>query len=137
MKKIEDYIHLYIGCDVMVTHNADITPKKAKLIGAYIDEWKNGQYHPTVQVDFGRPTQRLYYLLSQVKLLLRPLSSMTEEEERHMISTQDDVKLDGYPEILLKADSGETFRWMLSKGFDLFDLIESGLALDSTKIEKV
>lgn len=52
-----------------------------------------------------------------------------------MISTQDTVKLHGYPQITLKADSGETFRWMLSKGFDLFGLIDSGLALDATKLE--
>lgn len=67
--------------------------------------------------------------LSQIKLLLRPLSSMTEEEEREMIATQDDVKLEGYPEILLKADSGETFLYMLRKGFDLFGLIEKGEAV--------
>lgn len=100
MKKKKDYFHFYIGSDVQWTRSdGKIITSKLTLSDA---EWLR--------------------LRDDSKLILRPLSSMTEEEEKHMISTQ---------------DIGETFRWMLSKGFDLFDLIDSGLALDATKIEKV
>lgn len=134
----------------MVTINADIAPKKAKLIGAYnIDQWQNCKHHPTVQVDFGRPAQRLCYLLSQVKLLLRPLSSMTEEEviplkrilcDNHGVGTIKEIITKDWYLCNIGVRSSQSFeitKYLLSEGFDLFGLIESGLALEATKIEKV
>jgi hypothetical protein len=122
MKTLESILHLYLGCDVKHKDSNQIF----KLTG--------------YDISSNRITMRgegeIYcQLTGDYKPILRPLDSMTEEEEKHMISTQDDVKLDGYPQILLKADSGETFIWMLSNGFDLFGLIDSGLALNATKLE--
>lgn len=44
------------------------------------------------------------------KLILRPLSDITEIKE-------------------------QDFRWLLSKGFDLFGLIHAGLAIDAKEVE--
>lgn len=108
-KNIKDYLHLYLGCDT----------DKGKLIGIELNK------AICMMNDLSIVEGNIYNL----KPILRPLSDMTEEEEKEMFATQDDVKLEGFPQILLKADSGETFRYMLSKGFDLFDLIDAGLAI--------
>lgn len=95
-KKIEDYLHLYIGVKLerggIVTH---------KLLAA-ADEAAFDAY-----LDF--------------KPILRPLASMTEAETKE------------YKDLFLEhPDCYEKTRWLLSKGFDLFNLIPEGLALDST-----
>lgn len=60
------------------------------------------------------------------KPLLRPVSDMTEEEAIEIFRLP--VKAD---EVFFQT--GEEFRIMLYKGFDLFGLIESGMAIDKTK----
>jgi hypothetical protein len=115
MKDIKDYLHLYIGCQAEVINIPD---------GLAVTE------EPQIHLIDGTVMDCSASMYSSIKPILRSLSSMTEEEQTEMVATQDTVKLDGYPEIVLKADSGETFRYMLSKGFDLFGLIESGLAIE-------
>ena len=62
------------------------------------------------------------------KLILRPLSDMTEEEKNEYL--------------LIGTDSSTRFehnarrtQYLLSKGFDLFGLIDAGLAIDKTKLD--
>lgn len=136
MKKIEDYIHLYIGCDVQWTRSDG-----AKLISKL------------TLSDAGWLKRR-----DDVKLLLRPLSSITKEEAIMLADIihpeskgnhPDDVIND--PDLLpsvtrnLTANrakfyasvSFEMTRFLLSKSFDIFGLIDANFALDATKIEKV
>jgi hypothetical protein len=113
-KNIKDYLHFYLGCECIIN-------------------WENPEYEENGKV-CKLDSLRIYEMLTEYpeaicKPILRPLSDMTEEEEKEMIASQDDVRLEGYPQILLKTDSGETFRWMLSKGFDLFGLHDAGLCL--------
>jgi hypothetical protein len=65
------------------------------------------------------------------KPILRPLSSMTEEEARELFKHQyGDEK---YNRTMLRFAfqySPDAFRYLLSKGFDLFSLIENGQALE-------
>jgi hypothetical protein len=67
----------------------------------------------------------------EYKLLLRPLPDMTEEEKTEL------YYLDDHALHELGDGTGYAlpyvFTWCLSKGFDLFGLIESGLAIDKTK----
>lgn len=121
---------MYLNCQIQITTESATFNKR--MVGIYFDSWFNQKEELTIQAEIG--DRVVAYKANQCKLILRPLSSMTEEEEREMIATQDDVKLEGYPEILLKADSGKTFLYMLSKGFDLFNLIEQDLAIDSSKL---
>lgn len=163
-KKIEDYLHLYLGCKVKQGNELilrDLTPDLLHVIK-----------------DFG------YY--NKIKLILRPLSAMTNGEAKYFawlcmdseyhlkkderISIDDvdvevhflvvnDVELyigvtcicfeggitfrkDG--SITLCDDTNkehridklaEKIRWLLSKWFDLFGLIEAGLAIDATTLK--
>ena len=66
--------------------------------------------------------------ITRIKLLLRPLESMTEEEHTELQKLMRLVT-DG-----IYVDTPESFRWLLSKGFDLFGGIKAGWAIDKTHI---
>lgn len=120
MKEIKDYLHFYIGCEVTIEGH------KNAILGAV------GVGHgKQVIIRWPLEDEWSYADIGEIRPILRRLSDMTEEEEAEMVKTQDDVKLDGYPQITLMVDSGHTFRWLLSKGFDIFNLIDSGLAIDA------
>lgn len=124
MKDIKDYLHLYLGCRALLPNG--------KIDTLDYVEIEQGVYFPskgTDTEDFG------HNLLSEVKPILRPLSDMTEEEMLEAVS------IGGlfYRGESVKAFianwtcySGEVTRYLLSKSFDLFNLIPEGLAIDST-----
>lgn len=126
MRKIEDYLHLYLGCDVYDSWNE----KTGKLV-----EIKNtgkgvGVLHQTVW----------YMKADEIKLLLRPLSDMTDDELQEcgnmVYDFSDEPELNNHRwqdfEVLLAP---EQFHWLLNKHFDLFGLIESGLAIPKASLK--
>jgi len=149
-KNIKDYLHLYFGCDIFIPAKAEGEKDSIMFLN-----WKKFEYD-----------------LSDVKLLLRPLSDMTEEvmkelwhlifkrqfignnirfikerthytEPRWVLSSGVErlgIELNGnvWADSDLhhyKFNPNEVTKFLLSKGFDLFNLIPEGLALDKTKIE--
>lgn len=105
MKNTKDYLHLYLGCEVVIekssywcVHEFDYHKGEKRLLLPSVLTWV-------------RNNEMI------VKPILRPLSDMTEEE--------DAIDCDLSP--------AEKFRFRLSKDFDLFGLIEAGLAIDKTK----
>lgn len=126
MKDINDYLHLYLGCECQFGYIDRI----GRLAG--IDERYGWQiFYPGNQIvpyRFVRP--------ELIKLLLRPLSDMTEEEFDYMF-----FKQPGYVSIESKVVADKRFdisphqvAFLLSKGFDLFGLIDARLAIDKTKM---
>ena len=65
-----------------------------------------------------------------VKPILRPLSDMTEPEEMEVQNMVDQMGV-GYS----ATHGAQITGFLLSRHFDLFGWIESGLAIDKTKIE--
>lgn len=152
MKEIKDYLHLYLGCEVI-----------------YKDEHYNltGVSKPYKSTDttFGdfsiRPTEGGFRSIihsmtnfDDIKLVLRKLSDMTEGELRELtpiiapdrIFSDKDYQraLEGIKEKGISAinfDDNEPIivfeftRWALSKGFDLFNLINEGLAIDKSTLK--
>jgi len=112
-KKIEDYLHLYFG------QGCKITDRQTCII----DTIKG-------------PTITNSGLIWKVEPILRPLSDMTEEEYATMliIANQNNIKILERDEIVLRQTAPEIMRYLLSKSFDLFGLIDAGLAIDKTKI---
>lgn len=141
-KDIKDYLHLYLGCECF---------NHLRLLGvegnaAYVS-------HPAT----GRMVKDINYL----KPILRPLSDITEEEARVILpdmQTEDKLIEWGYYneysdgnvfyQYLKKAEDErlssiiedslgvpEHWLFLLSKGFDLFGLIEAGLAINKTKLQ--
>lgn len=132
MKTIKDYLPFYLGCKVETHTRYGIII----LSGHLIDEVNKGMF-------------------SKIQPLLRPLSSMTEEERQEFIDLcglepedidclimRDDT-LGGYP-CYGTAHLTNIIQWavgikyLISKPrfFDVFELIEKGFALDATKFEK-
>lgn len=114
MKKLKNYLHLYLGCEVQCVKGEQSLLREYNI--------SQGQV-------FRLGSNRIFAVLMLIdyfKLILRPLSSMTEEES---------LELEKYPmayDTMQRWWSSEQFVWLLSKGFDLFGLIEAGLAIDKT-----
>lgn len=120
-KKIEDYLHLYYGCqaqfdkcDYYLVHNMSI---------------HNGEVHKLSGWLIAHILKCNGYVIA--KPLLRPLSDMTEEEadEHDALEEQFDESNTDNKAGAIVTWAAESTRWCLSKGFDLFGLIESGLAI--------
>jgi hypothetical protein len=145
-KNLKDYLHLYLGCHCVV----DGRP-------AIIDSVSTNKHIDTVTAQFTDTNDQydwaVYNDLSEVKLLLRPLSDMTEQEFKEIFKpiqpgdvTDEDFKeamqhlikngIDAFDFEGVSAQIVfEYTRLLLSKGFDIFELIPSGLAIDKTTLQ--
>lgn len=133
MKQLKDYLHFYLGCKFLYK----IDPH----------EWSKPMELTTAQLELShrlKDDPECHY-----KLLLRPLSSMTEEEAKEyagLFFVDCDLSLVKfynlghciairYYDAFLHLPSQyepKQFQYLLSKGFDLFGLIDEGLAIDVT-----
>lgn len=125
-KKIEDYLHLYLGCEVMVPDEPHpcimetVTPKSA-----YIE---SGCDYPK----------------EEVKPILRPWTDLRPEEVGRMEWDNQDIywaKKTKKGKITIKYTDGppscfrpEEYLFLCALGIDLFGLIPAGLAIDSTTL---
>jgi hypothetical protein len=110
-KKIQDYLHLY-GTGVIVffdRQNWRVTEFRRKTVkGTRTDQSHSNEF---------------YY--HECRPILRPLSDMTDEERVYL----------GFS-AMIKDEiiwTPEKYRYAISRGFDLFNLINEGLAIDKTK----
>jgi len=108
-KKLSDYIHLYLGCQFYWRWHSDsgvceLTPHELSVYGDY----------------------------DEVKLILRPLSDMKNEEKIESNSLYHDADLR-----FSSLNAGKLVKWLLDKHFDLFGLIEAGLALNTKEHKEV
>ncbi len=123
-KDIKDYLHLYLGCEVRPPHGGTI---KYRLVGI---DYDNEPLFKTI------PSGGFAMELSKFKFLLRPVTDRTAEEKQ-WLDEHNDFKekfLQGDTEYELLIEwEAERIQYLLSKHFDLFGLIEAGLAIDKTK----
>lgn len=124
MKKIEDYIHLYIGQEIETgTGKVTLYAVKKEIIPCT---------NFGMVVLNGNITHGLTWD-NECKLILRPLSDMTEEEKNYIDELQKIEDEISCPLLRVhKTRHGEQLRYLLSKGFDLFGLIDAGLAITKT-----
>lgn len=133
MKKIEDYLHLYLGCEV--TSKGD---KQFQFRHTLISINTNGLVQTYIKQAFGNSSKN-FFNIEYVTPVLRPLSDMTEEEydELEILNNDDDnvleVKNDKF-EFDYRVSTAVITKRMLHMGFDLFGLIDDGLAIDKTKM---
>lgn len=170
MEDVREYLHLYLGCEVIVTTNQyglQGPPNQFKgiLRGYTLDQWKQQEFAPALQV-YISDTTYYFYKIEQVKLILRRLGSMTEEEkiELHTYTypngigkyrlKEDKINLIDYAlDIEMKDSSSKSEKimsfitiyqialmnkWLLSKGFWLFgnEAFDKGLIIDSKTLNK-
>lgn len=128
---IQDYIHYYIGCRCFNTWYPEDHPEYDR--GWYLRTFRTAI--DTVN-PYGLATESLEYLTGtdSIKLILRKLEDITQEEcdaynkiniTMHSINkVQDQMKT-----------NAATTNYLLKQGFDLFDLIHNGLAIDSKTLK--
>lgn len=126
MTKFKDVAHLYLGCECIIGdpswESQNISPED---VAPYTDP------------NFGKPIKTVMGLetiqhhLHHLKPILRPLGSMTEEEHEQWKGVRFSDKMKLYP--LYSDNDFNSFKWLLSKHFDLFDLIPNGEAIDKAK----
>lgn len=117
-KDIKDYLHFYLGCYILIGKDT-VYPVQGILKGVYCYDRKGLDLSVQVLTKYG---QNLTYKIDQATLILRPLSGMTEEEEREYHIRK---RRNGY---MYEIHADNTI-WLLSKEFDLFGLHEAGLCL--------
>lgn len=121
MKEIKDYLHLYIGAKAIVKF-ANQKPGLRGITAMNLYNW----FGPKNCIDkAGNP----YFI---VKPILHHLRDMTEAQFIELAKLQKRGLLNG---VDIDALEAEQFRYLLSKHFDLFGLIESGLAIDKTTLK--
>lgn len=129
--KFKEVAHLYLGC------NLSFDDAIGKFIGIYCIE--RSSHNPVIiETERAQIANRNF---DQIKPILRPLSSMTEDEFisfRIICDTDfskmvyiDNASKDGSV-ITRLCHTAKAQAFLLSKGFDLFNLIESGEAIDAT-----
>ena len=137
-KKLIDYAHYYLGGEVLLDsqHWEDNTVDTFN--GIRLSEIESGFNH---------------------RLVLRPIMDMTEQEARDMVMAHpfygkhETMHWEYYrravhfkviytgqsrrwcKQIAERGETPEQFKYLLSKGFDLFNLIPEGLAIDATKFD--
>ncbi len=121
--KISDYLHFYLksGISVFIFTDDSITDG---FLEKYITEHPNGIYHPVLIVEnYER------FLKDGYKPILRPDTDMTPEESQEMQLLQNGKGITQSWAFMIK--------WLIDNGFDVFGLIEAGLAIDKTKIDAI
>ncbi len=103
---------LYLGCKAEIYSEIPNTDKLIKVINSELIGY----------VEDGSPMI--------VKPILRPLKSITVDEAKECNIEMGQILLAQFPkEAGLKFFTANQFQWFLSKGFDLFGLIEKGYAI--------
>jgi len=121
-KNIKDYIHFYVGQPI----------KTSRYGTGVLDSVSKTCFH----VEFEKTIQGFLFN-ADAKLLLRPISDMTDKEMDEVKKYSDHSDhIEYYIEtgVFIRID-GELHRILCKWGFDIFNLIESGLALDKTKAD--
>jgi hypothetical protein len=153
-KQNRNYAHLYIGCELIGIHPDDDTERKGYLTGIH------GEYEAEIQFfnedGVNVSEEPAYNMFDQIKLILRPLSDMTGEETLtafHMSYEDAGYKFSEFStvsnndygwmarnqngmECFMPANSfkPDVFKYLLSIGIDLFELIPAGLAIDRSSL---
>lgn len=118
MKEIKDYLHLYYGATIFYPEtNETTTICWTHLLDVFSTEKRGEEYKPNL------------------KFALRPLSDITLEEMKMIEITDYDFMITNMKLGCEMNFTATQFNYMLSKHFDLFNLIPDGLAIDKTKIE--
>ncbi len=149
MKKIEDYLNLYLGCEMLYRRMDDEPTPLYKLMAVSIDkDQPSGLDCLVCPID--KPEDVIWtsdlitsigvdvFGNSWIKPLLRPLSDMSSGEEIEYKKLSK-IPMDNLNnEELRKKDcmrvEAQATAYLLKQGFDLFGLIEDNIAIDKTTL---
>jgi hypothetical protein len=113
--------HLYIGCRVRVNRNGETRILTGTLKHQLYCKRDNARFIDKFDID-------------QVTPLLRPLSDITLHEVEQYRTLQNMPEIP--TEIRTQGLTPSAFHYLLSRGFDLFELVDNGQAMDATKLDR-
>ena len=127
-KNIADYLPYYIGQELF--YFSEDGENNGKML---FDRYRSGYKDFDAEIMTRKGTFSVTeFIASRWKLALRPLSDMTEEEKAEMMNQKH--KYDTGNKFSHQiTDAAYRIEWAIKKGFDVFGLIEAGLAVDKTK----
>jgi thiol-disulfide isomerase/thioredoxin len=137
-KSAQNFLHLYIGCDCQLLYR-DGMAEKADEFAPTLTHYVQDNFDKAKVVKMDAHTVA-FFSPDFIKPILRPLSDMTEEEFKDVAHLKYTLPEDEIQQIVkerridLLETSSTVFVYLLSKHFDLFRLIEAGLAIDKTKM---
>ncbi len=128
-KNIKDYLYLYLGSKIKCQRMGE-TGESVEMTGISWDGTQN------ITWVYFEDQEDSYAHLDDVFPILRPLSDITEEEEVYDEEhhPNDDIYSGG--KWVSFNHQGTRTLWLLKQGFDLFGLIDAGLAIDKTTLKK-
>ena len=130
---IDSVLHFYQGCEILVKDNE----KWFKDI-IHIVCYGNGDKKNETEI-WGYQCESVP--VKDVKLLLKRIEDMTEDEETEYFELCKSIlhfknKDESKGNVLTTADSGESFAWLIENRFDCFKLIDRAIAVDINNIPK-
>lgn len=135
-KEIKDYLFLYLGCDVQVKRKNDKQYHIGRMCevtlksnhGDWIKVWFDDVITVTGSTWEQSSANQHWFFFGEdhIKPIVRKLSDMTEEEKLYALRLGN-----SYTDTWIGGANRTAH--LLSKHFDLFGLIEAGLAIDKTK----
>jgi hypothetical protein len=126
-EELKDYAPLYLGCQVLDEQNV-------------IRVLRGVDIHGCCTLSYNNVGEETDIPIGGIQLLLRPISDMTDEEAAECgnldydFSSEPDLNIWNWKDFDT-LNSSNQFIYLLSKHFDLFGLIESGLAIDKTTLK--
>jgi hypothetical protein len=133
--ELKDVLHFYLGCEAIMSTDDWHVPEGDQLV-RITGIMDNGQY-----IAYARKGSFGNYESKNFKPLLRPLSSMTEEEKKEVLRISDKysgknlipIYVNHILNFFFHSANPEIIRYLFLRRFDLFGLIESGAAIDKTQ----
>lgn len=110
--------HLYLRCTVFFDNN----------------KWRLISIHENSLLHLGNGSLKNDVWAKECKPILRPLSSMTDEEQIELKSIQENGPILDLNHIMLPNQTFKRGLYLLSRHFDLFNLIPTGQAIDATTL---
>lgn len=130
LKNIKDFLPFYLGCECQVSYKQGSEIREGIGINLGLDLQGYGQR--TGYWCIFKDRNSYVVEIERITLILRKLSDMTEEERVEADLSRGDGDGCDNPAI----PEAYEFKYLLSKHFDLFGLIESNLAIDASKLKK-
>lgn len=119
--EFKEVAHLYLGCEVKENSGLERT--------LFLKKVTNGNPSNIVEVGVALVSWNMYF--TEIKPILRPLSDMTEVERTMFDGMHLSYSETKWPFIGIEP---QQFTWLLKQDFDLFNLIESGQAIDRSTL---
>ncbi len=146
-KKLQDYLHYYIGCKVQKDSFALDYPTIEGVHGDTVIISKYPYRTPNCDKTFIRP--RIWHSISFVKPILRRLEDISNDEwleiECETSIAPDAIGSYGVRESIMTMETRHRFHWTITnevliilrkRGIDVDELIKSDLAIDAATLPK-